>query len=123
VEKLASTESPGSEAAPLTRGVIMSRIIHGLITAYMFGCIAAIWGGALQARAGLWTKLALISIGIEVVLVAAWRGHCPMNTFSRRLGDDKPFFDLIFGHYGKYAFHVLAPVIAVGVGLLGWRVL
>jgi hypothetical protein len=123
VTEIASTESSSSEAAPLTPAIILSWIIHGLITAYMLGCIAVIWGGALQARADLWTKLALISIGIEVALVAAWRGHCPLNTFSRRLGDDEPFFDLIFGHYGKYAFHVLAPVIAVGVGLLGWRVL
>jgi hypothetical protein len=103
--------------------VIVSRIVHGLITVYMLGCIAIVWGAALQGRAGLWTELALISLGIEGALVAAWRGHCPMNTVSRRLGDDTPFFNLIFGHYGKYGFHVLAALIAGGVGLLAWRVL
>jgi hypothetical protein len=123
VVKIESTESPSSDAVPLTRAVIVSRVVHGLITVYMFGCIAIIWGAALQDRVGLWTKLALISLGIEGALVVAWRGRCPMNTISRRLGDDKPFFDLICGRYGKYGFPVLAPIIAVGVGLLGWRLL
>jgi hypothetical protein len=112
--------SPRRSLAPI---VIVSRIVHALVAVFFLGCIAIVWVAALHGRAGPWTDAALISLGVEIALVAVNRGNCPLGPIARRLGDDKPLFDLICGRYGKHAFPVLAVVIVAGVALLGVQVL
>jgi hypothetical protein len=121
---MAPAQTPASPPrSSLTLVVIVSRIVHAVVAVYLLGCIVLVWVAAARGQAGLWTKLALISLAVEIGLVAVFRGHCPLGPIARRLGDEKPLFDLVLGRYGKHAFPVLAVVIVLGVALLGARVL
>lgn len=108
----------------LTRVVVASRIAHGLITAFFLGCIAAVWVGAVRAKVDAVTVVAMAALGVECVLVLVCGGNCPLGPALRRLGDEKPFFELLLPpRAAKLAVPVLGTVAVAGGVALAVRVL
>jgi hypothetical protein len=110
--------------APVPALVLLSRIVHGLITAFFLACIAAVWAAAWRARVDVFTVVALAALGAECVLVLACGGNCPLGPALRRMGDDKPFFELLLPpRAAKAAIPVLGAVAVAGAVVLAARVL
>src|SRR6266542_4713080 len=74
--------------------VLASRIAHGVISLLFLSCIAAIYLGAWAGKADAVTIAALAALCVEGGLVILSRGTCPLGPMLRRLGDEKPFFEL-----------------------------
>jgi hypothetical protein len=109
----------GAKARRSTWAIPASRAAHGLISVLFLACIAIVYHGAWQGRAGTLTLVALAALGAEGVLVVLSRGNCPLGPVFRRLGDDKPFFELLLPpRAAKLAVPVLAAVTGVGSVLL-----
>jgi len=108
----------------MTRTVLASRIVHGLISAFFLCCIAALYLAAWRGRADAIADAALAALGLECVLVVASRGHCPLGPLWRQLGDDTPFFALFLPERAaKAAIPVLGAVAVAGAVLLAARTL
>jgi hypothetical protein len=110
--------------ARLPRAVLLSRLVHGLISLLFLACIALIYAAAWQGRAGVLTLVAIGALTLEGMLVALSRGNCPLGPVFRRLGDEKPFFELLLPpRAAKAAVPVLGAVTVVGLVLLVARAL
>jgi hypothetical protein len=104
--------------------VLASRIGHGLITCAFLACIAEVYVAAWRAALDALALAALAALGAEGVLVAVCGGNCPLGPFLRRLGDEKPFFELFLPpRAAKAAIPVLGAVAALGALALAVRVL
>jgi hypothetical protein len=108
----------------MTRIVLASRIVHGLISAFFLCCIAALYLAAWRGHADALTYAAVGALGLECVLVLASGGHCPLGAFWRRLGDDTPFFALFLPpRAAQAAVPALGAVAVLGAVLLAARTL
>ena len=104
--------------------VLASRIAHGLVSALFLCCIAAVYIAAWRGRADGLTFAALGALGLECVLVLVCGGNCPLGPLLRRLGDEKPFFELLLPpRAAKAAVPVLGAVAVLGAALLAARTL
>jgi hypothetical protein len=104
--------------------VFASRVVHGLITLVFLSCIAAVYVAAWRGSVDALTVAALAALGLEFVLVAASGGNCPLGPFLRRLGDEKPFFELLLSpRAAKAAVPLLGAVALLGGAMLAVRVL
>jgi hypothetical protein len=102
----------------------MTRLGHGLISALFLACIAVIYLGAWSGQANVLTYLALAALGIECILVLLSGGNCPLGPWLRRLGDDKPFFELFLPRrVAKAAVPTLGAIAVIGAVALAARVL
>jgi len=87
-------------------------------------CIAIVYVRVWRARAGPITIAALAALTLEGLLVLLSKGNCPLGPLFRRLGDEKPLFELVLpSRAAKLAVPVLSAVTVVGAVLLGVRVL
>ena len=101
--------------------VLVTRVVHGLIAAFFLACIAAVYVAAVRATVDAFT---LAALGLECVLVFACGGNCPLGPALRRLGDEKPFFELLLpARAAKLAVPVLGLVTVGGGVALAVRVL
>ncbi len=108
----------------MTRIVLASRIVHGLISALFLGCIAALYVAGWRGRADAVTLAALAALGLECVFVLACGCNCPLGPLLRRLGDEKPFFELFLPpRVAKAAVPALGTVAVAGAVLLAARTL
>ena len=104
--------------------MVISRLAHGLVGLLLLICVAAVYDGAWRGEVGLVTLVALVALGVEAVLVMLSAGNCPLGPLFRRLGDDKPFFELLLPRRtARLAFPVLAAITAFGALLLAVRTL
>ena len=104
--------------------VLVSRVAHGLISLLFLACIAVIYVGAWRGKADTVTIAALATLSVEGVLVVLSNGNCPLGPMLRRLGDEKPFFELFLApRAAKLAVPILAGVSVLGAVLLAARTL
>jgi hypothetical protein len=116
--------SPNVLKTRRSRAVLFSRIGHGLVSAFFLVCIGAIYLGAWNAQADTLTYLALTALGIECILVLSAGGNCPLGPWLQRLGDDKPFFELLLPpRAAKAAIPTLGAIATIGAIALAVRVL
>ena len=91
---------------------------------FFVACIAAVYVAAVRARVDAVTVVALAALGVECILVLACGGNCPLGPAFRRLGDEKPFFELLLPpRAAKLAVPVLGAVAVGGGVALAVRVL
>jgi hypothetical protein len=110
--------------ARLSTVVLASRAAHGVVSALFLTCIAAVWLAAWRGEAGPLTYAAIAALAGEGVLVLLSRGNCPLGPLFRRLGDEKPFFELLLPpRAAKLAVPALGAVTSVGIVVLGVRAL
>ncbi len=71
------------------------RSIHGLLALYFISCIIYIYFAAITLRFDTYLIIAVLSLIIEGVLVFLLnKGDCPLIHIQRKIGDEKPFFEL-----------------------------
>ena len=104
--------------------VVISRAAHGLVSALFLCSIAVVYVGAWRGNAGVVTLAALAALGGEGLLVVLSHGNCPLGPVFRRLGDEKPFFELLLPpRAAALAVPVFAAVTVLGAILLAVRTL
>ena len=104
--------------------VVASRVVHGLLSAVLLGCIGLVYVDAWSGRADRLTLAAVALLGIEGTLVLRSGGDCPLRPAFRWLGDDLPFFELFLpARAARLSVPVLGGIAASGVTLLGLRTL
>lgn len=76
--------------------LIILRILHGVVTIYFILCLLYLYIVGLTGNVSehLFT-LAILSLAMEGIAVFALnQGNCPLIHLQRKIGDDKPFFEL-----------------------------
>lgn len=109
----------------MKRTVLALRIFHGVIALYFIGCLIYIYYAAVVGNFDLWLVVALASLAVEGFVVFVLNGgDCPLIYLQRRVGDDKPFFELLLPEpAAKRAIPVFAGLAWIGAGLLAVRFL
>ena len=83
--------------APVKKHVLALRIFHGALTIYFTLCLIYLYTVGLTGDVdkGLFT-LAILSLAAEgIAIFALNNGDCPLIHVQKRIGDDKPFFELL----------------------------
>jgi len=102
--------------------VRLSRVAHALVTGLFLSCIALVYLGAWRGEAGALTLAAVGALCAEGVLVVLCRGNCPLGPVLRRLGGDRPLFELVLApRAAALAVPVLGGITVLGVILLAVR--
>jgi hypothetical protein len=97
-------------------------VVHGLIVAFFFTCIAVVFVAAWRGQIDLTTQLAVAALTVEGLLVLASGGDCPLSPVFRRLGDETPFFGLFLPPRATaLAVPVLGATTGLGLALLALR--
>lgn len=75
--------------------ILVLRTIHGLFALYFISCIFYIYYAAITREFGLLGLIAVLSLLLEGVSVFVLNhGDCPLIHLQRKIGDEKPFFEL-----------------------------
>jgi hypothetical protein len=100
--------------------VALLRIVHSLFTVYFLMCLAYLYYAGISGVFNALLLIAVVSLGAEgIVVFILNQGDCPLIHIQRRLGDDKPFFELFLPkHIAKRAIPFFAVLSWVAVGLL-----
>jgi len=103
--------------------ILSLRFAHGLASLYFFLCLLELYIAAFTAHFNLTLAIAMISLGLEGTAVFLLNnGDCPLIHIQRRVGDDKPFFELFFPpQLAKQTLPIFARVTWVGLALLMLR--
>jgi hypothetical protein len=119
-----SAQCPAEAQAGLPAAVLVTRVLHGVVSVLFLACIAIVYVGVWQGRASPLTIAALAALALEGVLVVLSRGNCPLGPLFRRAGDETPLFELVLPpRAAKLAVPVLGLITAVGALVLGIRTL
>lgn len=96
------------------------RCIHGLFALYFIACLTYVYYAAFTATFDLYLLVAVVSLAVEGFVVFVLNGgDCPLIHIQRRVGDDKPFFELFFAPVlAKRAIPIFAAITWVGVATL-----
>ena len=99
---------------------VLLRVVHGAFAVYFILCLGYLYVAAIMGRFDLWLGLALVSLGLEGLAVFVLNnGDCPLIHIQRRLGDDKPFFEIFLSpRVAKQAIPFFAVLTWVGLGLV-----
>ncbi len=96
---------------------------HFVIGIGMTAATTYLWYAAIFRVLDAWLGLSLAALGVQWVIVAFNRGHCPMGVVHARYGDEKTLFELVAGkQYAIHGFRNWAIICALGFGLLVVRV-
>ena len=100
--------------------VVLLRTIHGLFAAYFLICLGYVYYAAFTERFDLILIIALISLAGEAFLVFVVNGgDCPLIHVQRRIGDEKPFFELFLPpRLAKKAIPFFSVLALIGAALL-----
>jgi hypothetical protein len=100
--------------------VLALRFVHGLASLYFFLCLLELYRATFTAQFNYVLAIAVISLGLEGVAVFLLNnGNCPLIHIQRRIGDDKPFFELFFPpRIAKQTLPIFARITWAGLGLL-----
>jgi hypothetical protein len=81
----------------MTKHILLLRIIHGLFALYFTLCLAYLYYVAITGIVNdTLFLIAIFSLAIEGLLVFVLNnGNCPLIHVQKRIGDDKPFFELL----------------------------
>lgn len=114
-----SQRPPSSPSPRLSKAVLASCLAHGLVSVLFLSCVAIVYVGVWRAEAGPITIAALAALTLEGLLVLLSGGNCPLGPLFRRLGDEKPLFELLLPpRAAKLAVPVLGALM-LGVRTLG----
>src|SRR5690242_15070856 len=100
--------------------VLALRVIHGAFAGYFILCLIYMYYAAVTATFDYLLGIALVSLAIEgFVVFVLNNGDCPLIHIQRRIGDEKPFFEIFFPpKIAKRAIPFFAAVTWIGLGLL-----
>ena len=108
----------------LNKSIIILRIFHGILTIYFALCLLYLYIVGFTGSADpLLFPLATLSLAIEgMALFAFNEGDCPLIHVQRKIGDDKPFFELLLpSRLAKQAIPVFAGLTVIAILILLFR--
>lgn len=96
------------------------RILHGLASLYFLACLGYLYYAAITRHYDALLIIAILSLAAEGLAVFALnKGQCPLIHIQRKVGDDKPFFELFFPpRVAKLAIPVFAVLTLVAILIL-----
>lgn len=98
--------------------IISLRIIHGFLTIYFALCLLYLYiiGLTGNVNRSLFV-VATLSLAIEGIAVFAFnKGDCPLIHVQKRVGDSKPFFELLLpSRFAKRVIPVFALLTIVAI--------
>lgn len=98
--------------------VISLRIFHGILTVYFALCLLYLYAVGLTGSVDRTLfAIAVLSLAMEGIAVFALnKGDCPLIHVQRKIGDDKPFFELLLPpRLAKQAIPVFALLTIVAI--------
>ncbi len=100
--------------------ILLLRVLHGVFVAYFAACLGYVYYAALTGTFNVLLLLALVSLAGEGFIVYVLNhGDCPLIHIQRKIGDDKPFFELFFPpHVAARAMPVFAILAWTGLAVL-----
>jgi hypothetical protein len=109
----------------LSRRAVALRIIHGVLAVYFIACMLYLYYAAIYRRFDTLLAVSLISLAIEGFIVYGLNhGDCPLIHIQRRIGDEKPFFEIFLPpQLARLAFPIFTSIGVVALVLLTIRCL
>ena len=109
----------------LSGRIIALRIFHGALTLYFTLCLIYLYFVGLTGNVNnTLFILSIFSLAFEGVIVFAFnQGDCPLFHVQRKIGDNKPFFELFLPpRLAKRAIPIFAllTIVAILIILLGF---
>jgi len=103
--------------------IIWLRIFHGLATLYFSICLLLLYYTAYTGQPDAFFYVAFISLALEGIAVYVFnKGDCPLIHVQRKIGDDKPFFELFLPpRLAKKAMPIFGCMCIVALGCLAVR--
>ncbi len=100
--------------------IILLRIAHGLFAGYFLACLLYLYFAAIAGVFDYLLVVAAISLAAEGIFIFVFnKGDCPLIHVQRKIGDDKPFFELFFPPaLAKQALPLFAKFTWLAVALL-----
>jgi hypothetical protein len=100
--------------------VLVLRTVHGVVSLYFLTCLGYVYYAAFARQYDLLLIVALLSLAAEGFIVFVLnKGDCPLIHIQRKLGDDKPFFELFLPpRLAKLAIPFFATLAVFGALLL-----
>lgn len=104
--------------------IIGLRVFHGILTAYFTLCLIYLYivGITGSVNSTLFI-IATLSLALEGMAVFAFnKGNCPLIHIQRRIGDEKPFFELLLPpRLAKQAIPAFALLTIVAILIILFR--
>lgn len=103
--------------------VLGLRIIHALFALYFMACLAYLYYAAFSLRFDVLLLVSMASLAVEGVVVFLLNGgDCPLIHIQRKIGDDKPFFEIFMpSALAKKAIPAFASLTIFALALLVLR--
>lgn len=108
----------------MRKSALLLRIVHAVIVAYFtFGLLYLYYVGLTGHVNDVLFGVLTITMALECAAVFLFNdGDCPLIHVQRRLGDDTPFFEVIFPRqFAKYAIQIYAGFGLVAVMIILFR--
>jgi len=104
----------------MTKKIYLLRLLHGLASLYFIGCLVYLYYAAVTGEATWFLVVALVSLAAEgYVVFVVNNGDCPLIHVQRKMGDNKPFFELFMpSKLAKQAIPCFAVLTWLAVALL-----
>lgn len=109
----------------MSTNILILRTIHGLFALYFIACIFYIYYAAVFLRFDWYLAAAVLSLLAEGIMVFVLNsGDCPLIHIQRKIGDEKPFFELfLHKKTAKKAIPFFLFLTFAGLLILGVRFL
>lgn len=108
----------------LNKPIIALRVFHGALTVYFAFCLLYLYIVGLTGSVNdILFPLATLSLAAEgMALFAFNEGDCPLIYIQRKIGDDKPFFELLLPRkLARQAIPVFAGLTVLAILILLFR--
>jgi hypothetical protein len=108
----------------LPKHALALRIFHGFLTFYFTLCLVYLYIVGLTGGVNrVLFILAVLSLAVEGVAIFAFNaGNCPLIHVQRKIGDEKPFFELLLPpKLAKQAIPAFALLTIVAVLVILFR--
>src|SRR6266511_3636252 len=96
------------------------RVFHGLLCLYFSFCLIYMYYAAVVRHFDLLLAVCITSLALEGTAVYILnKGDCPLIHIQRRVGDERPFFELFFPpKLAKLAIPIFSAIVLIGLVFL-----
>ena len=104
--------------------IIGLRVLHGMLTVYFALCLVYLFIVGLTGNTDKFLFIiSVLSLAVEGIAVFALNaGNCPLIHIQRKIGDEKPFFELLLPpKLAKQAIPTFALLTIVAILIILFR--
>ena len=105
--------------------IFQIKLVHTVIFWILSGCVVVALFSGLTGNTGVWTWIAVGLLGIESVVLAAFRWTCPLTLLAERTGAQSGSVADLFlpKWFADRIFPVCGTLFGVALALLLYRIL